>query len=425
MASKKFLIHLDLYKNELQNAAIQNLASAPGTPVLGQIYFDTTKDQLGVYTSAGWNYGGDITDVQGSGSIQVSVDGNGVATVSIDAASGAGPGSMSSAHYDLVNGATATNTNDTLVLRDGTGGFAAQDITANDISLTTGTISTVASTGNEIVNWTTMNDAIMAVAQGLKPKESVHVASVANINLTTPGTTTFDNHTLGTLERILVKDQTDPTENGIYIFHGANLPMTRALDFDSLTPIDEINGAYTFVEHGDINAGKSFVEDSVVTAIGTDPITFIYFNSIGNLTGGDMITITGADITVDVNTTNGGLESSNPGNPGGQLQINIDTVANSPFGMQTMQVTNSNELSVTDKVALVTFQDISLVAATPLTVTHGLGTRHVIVQVYDTTTYEALEVAVVRNGLNTVTIESNTAEVVTVVITGNIGFDMQ
>lgn len=52
--AKQFLTNLNLNKNELQNAKIQNLATAPSAPVTGQIYFNTVDSALNVYDGAAW-----------------------------------------------------------------------------------------------------------------------------------------------------------------------------------------------------------------------------------------------------------------------------------------------------------------------------------------------------------------------------------
>ena len=55
----RFLSHINLNQNELQNAVVQRLATAPSSPTEGQVYFDTTLDKLGVYNGVSWAYMGD------------------------------------------------------------------------------------------------------------------------------------------------------------------------------------------------------------------------------------------------------------------------------------------------------------------------------------------------------------------------------
>jgi hypothetical protein len=174
-----------------------------------------------------------------------------------------------------------------------------------------------------------------AVAQGLKPKTAVRAATLVAGTLATSfeDGDTIDGVVLAEDDRILIKDQAAPEENGIYIVQASGAPV-RAPDFDSLSPIDEINGAYTFIQEGS-QAGQGWAQQGAVAVLDTDPVVFVYFSDATSSVGGDMITKTGNTFSVDL-ASDAGLESSNPGNVAGQLRVKLDggSLARSSSGLK-------------------------------------------------------------------------------------------
>jgi len=227
---------------------------------------------------------------------------------------------------------------------------AADKIKINQAILADGTVSMAADQSMGSHNLTNVADPtsaqhaatkayVDAVAQGLKPKQAVRVGTTVNVSLATDleNGDVIDGITLVTGDRVLVKNQSTTSQNGIYIVPVSGA-VSRSTDFDSLSPIDEINGAYTFIQEG-TQAGQGWVQQGTVAIIGTDPIVFVYFNSVAGIIGGDMITVTGSTISVDLATVSG-LESSNPGNSAGQLRNKLE--ASNP----TLQIDGSNQLGV-------------------------------------------------------------------------------
>lgn len=156
---------------------------------------------------------------------------------------------------------------------------------------------------NKIVNLATpteANDAankvyVDSVAQGLDVKQSVRLASTGNVaNLGT--VTAIDGISLNDGDRVLLKNQTDLSENGIYVHEAGSL--TRSADADA--PNEMNAGTFVFVEEGDVHADTGWVVSSDnPLAIGTDPITWTQFSGAGTYLAGYGLTLTGNTFAVD------------------------------------------------------------------------------------------------------------------------------
>lgn len=130
------------------------------------------------------------------------------------------------------------------------------------------------------------------VAQGLDAKLSVRAATTANITLSAPQT--IDGVSVVANDRVLVKNQTTTTENGIYVVAAG--AWSRATDADSWA---ELVAAFTFVEEGTVNADTGWV--STVNAggtLGSTAVGFTQFSAAGAYTAGTGMTATGNTFNV-------------------------------------------------------------------------------------------------------------------------------
>ena len=215
-----------------------------------------------------------------------------------------------------------------------------------------------------------------AARAGLDVKQSVRAATTANITLS--GTQTVDGVALSVGDRVLVKNQTTGTQNGIYVV-GAST-WARASDADE--PNEVSPGLFLFVEEGTLNADNGYVitSDAPLT-VGTDAIVFTQFSGAGMIVAGNALTKTGNTLDVVV-AGSGGIEivsdalqlKSSLAGDGLAYSSGVLSLASSAAGVGlsyttgVLAVNTANGLEISgDNVQLA-----SSVAGTGLTLTSGV-----------------------------------------------------
>jgi hypothetical protein len=215
-----------------------------------------------------------------------------------------------------------------------------------------------------------------SAVEGLSWKDSVRVASTANINLSSPGAT-IDGVTMATNDRFLAKDQSTGNQNGIYVWNGAATPATRALDMDVAAEVEQ---AVVTVEEG-TSAGATFRQTAVNVTLGTTTLTFTTF---------------GTSAPAASETTAGILE--------------LATQAETDTGTDDLRAVTPLKLSTwsgRSRKHTATFGDGS---ATSYVITHNFNTKAVHVTVYETGgSFREVLCEVQHTSVNSVTILTATA----------------
>jgi len=170
-----------------------------------------------------------------------------------------------------------------------------------------------------------------AVKTGLDVKDSVVAASTGNGTLSSAYTNgdTLDGVTLATNDRILLKDQSTGSENGIYTVNSSGAP-TRATDFDANAEVT--SGAFTFVTEGTANGDSGFVlttNDDIT--VGTTAMTWAQFSGAGQITAG-------AGLAKSGNTLSVGVDDSS-------IEINSDALRVKASGVTNAMLAGSIDLT--------------------------------------------------------------------------------
>lgn len=282
--AQKFVTNLNLNQNQLINGKFEVLASDPSTDNFeGRLIYNSTEKTIKVYTGSAWRkmlHGITSTGTQ-SEALTIS-EANGAVTIQPNLATSSDDGVMSASDKTKLDAATATETANTLVLRDANGRFKAATPSA-DLD--------VANKGY-----------VDAARTGLDVKASVKVATTAAITIASglEAGDVIDGYTLVAGDRVLVKNQTTASENGIYIASVSGA-ASRATDADNNSEVTP--GMFTFVENGTVNADSGWVliTDGDIT-VGTTGLSFSLFSVAGNILAGDGLSKTGDVLNVNVGT---------------------------------------------------------------------------------------------------------------------------
>lgn len=132
-----------------------------------------------------------------------------------------------------------------------------------------------------------------AVKQALDIKDSVRVATTANITLS--GTQTIDGVTVVAGDRVLVKDQSTGSQNGIYVVAAG--AWSRSIDANISSEVTA--GLFVFVEEGTANGdtGWVLITNQPIT-LDTTALTFTQFSGAGQVNAGAGLTKSGNTIDV-------------------------------------------------------------------------------------------------------------------------------
>jgi len=190
-----------------------------------------------------------------------------------------------------------------------------------------------------------------AATAGLNVHASVRAATTANITLSSAveNGDTLDGVTLATGNRILVKNQTTKSENGVYIVAASGAP-SRATDYDSTPEVDA--GDFIFIEEGTTNGKTGWIQTNVVTTIGTDAIEFTQFSGAGTVTAGTNISVSGNQVSVIAAPTFAGLVTASAS--GVAFSDGTQTKEGVPSRTPIVQKTDSYTLSsLTERDSLI------------------------------------------------------------------------
>jgi hypothetical protein len=150
-------------------------------------------------------------------------------------------------------------------------------------------------------------DTLIAALPSAYKYRNTHAATTANINLSNPGTDTFDSHALTQGQRLLVWQQSTQSQNGIYVFDTSSTALVRAGDSDAW---DELTGTLVYVDAGTLYGDKRFYcTSNTGGTLGSTAVTYVQ-DTAGTLSPTNFVTeetpsgsINGSNVTFTLANT--------------------------------------------------------------------------------------------------------------------------
>lgn len=213
-----------------------------------------------------------------------------------------------------------------------------------------------------------------STAQGLDWKASVRAASTANVTLSSPGST-LDGVTLAVNDRVLLRAQSAPAENGLYTWTGSAVALTRTTDANTSGKVS--SGLVVSVEEGTTYADKAFmlVTDGAIT-LGTTGLSFSSFGSGSTYSAGNGLSLSSGAFAVvpngsslDVSSSGVKLSQSSAGNG---IAVSATGVISNAIGTGLV---NSGGSTIVDRgvIAFWASNAGTHSASSTLSLTHSIG----------------------------------------------------